>query len=166
MTSTRAASHSGFSLIELVSVMLLLGILAVIALPRFTDSTDFSTYTAQDQIIAGARMAQQYAMYDRSSGACYGLIITVNTLAVKQWLGGVEADIGPSEEWRSGITIDSGVPISSATVYFDGLGNVINITDPAVNCIGSQKTTLTTITIGSPATLNVCINPVGYIYAC
>ncbi len=45
--------HSGFTIVELVIVMLLLGILAATALPRFTDSTERAR-SAHAQYVAGA----------------------------------------------------------------------------------------------------------------
>lgn len=158
MFPVRSSSQTGFSLIELVAVMILLGVLAVTALPRFTGKSDFSLYSARDQITAGARLAQQRAMIDRHSDLCYRLVIASNVLALQyeDSLSVIE-NIGPSEEWRSGIVIDADVSVSDATVYFDGLGNVLSA------CGGLQLSSITTINIDS---LAVCINPVGYIYDC
>lgn len=158
MTLTRSFVQTGFSLIELVAVMILLGVLAVTALPRFTGKSDFSVYSARDQITAGARLAQQRAMTDRQSDLCYRLAIASNVLALQhQDSSAVIQSFGPSEEWRDGIVIDTDVSVSDATVYFDGLGNVLSA------CSGSQLSSITTISIDS---LAVCINPVGYIYDC
>jgi MSHA pilin protein MshC len=156
-------SSSGFTLIELVAVMVVLGVLAVTAVPRFSGSQDFEAYSARDQIIAAARMAQQYAMYDRAAGACYRLNIAANRLQVQA--AGV--NIGPSQGWRDGIDIDAAIAINggagpgaNVSVFFDGLGNAIDACPAA-----GGSPTATTITM-TPFGLNVCINAVGYINAC
>ncbi|MCR8923052.1 type II secretion system GspH family protein [Dasania sp. GY-MA-18] len=153
--------NSGFTLIELVSVMVLLGVLAVAAIPTFTGSDDFSAYSAQDQIITGARMAQQRAMYDRAAGSCYFLNIASNNISVIRIAGASFGTIGPTEEWRNGIAVDADVVIADAQVFFDGLGNAID----ACPGSGAPLAGVQTITIGA-AGLAVCVNPAGYIYAC
>ncbi|MGK0442420.1 MAG: MSHA pilin protein MshC [Pseudohongiellaceae bacterium] len=163
MTYPQANSESGFTLIEMVSVMVLLGILAVTAIPSFTGTDDFSAYSAQDQIIAGARMAQQRAMYDRAADNCYSLNIASNVITVQRFFSatGITAPVGPTQEWLDGIIVDSDVAITPnpTNIYFDGLGNSVT------SCVLSTPVTAT-VAIGSPAILNVCVNPVGYIDAC
>lgn len=151
-------SQSGFTLIELVSVMVLLGVLAVSAIPSFTGSDDFSAYSAQDQIITGARMAQHRAMYDTSGASCYHLNITGTKISVRSIVGDASSQLGPTEEWRNGIDVDPSVVLGGIDVFFDSLGNAIQ------GCGGLQNTGNVSISIG--AALNVCINPVGYVDAC
>ena len=155
MNFLRAASQSGFTLIELVAVMVLLGVLAVMAIPSYKGSNDFAAYSAQDQIITGARMAQQWAMYDRAAGNCYRLNVTANAIRVQR----NKSNIGPTEEWRDGIP--SAVALGGDTlIYFDGVGNAI---DDCPN-VGVQNAAEKNITIAGG--LAVCVNPVGYVYAC
>lgn len=149
----KTAHQSGFTLIELVSVMVLLAVLAVAAIPSFTSSDDFSAYSAQDQIIAGARMAQQWAMYDRAAGNCYRLNVTANTIRVQR----NNINYGPTEEWRNGIATEALIT-GDTLIYFDGLGNAIDACPPA----GVQNAAQ----IDIDPSLAVCINPVGYVYAC
>jgi len=120
MKYTCAAYQSGFTLIELVSVVVLLGVLAVTTLPRYTGNQDFDAYTSRDQIIAGARMAQQRAMYDRS-GTCYTLNIGSNNIRVQRDDVVGPPYIGPTTEWRNGIAIDTAISIAAdtdVTVFF------------------------------------------------
>lgn len=55
--------QAGFTIIELVTVIILLGILAVSVLPKFFGSSDYEVYTYRTQMIAALRLTQQRAMH-------------------------------------------------------------------------------------------------------
>ncbi|TFW10297.1 prepilin-type N-terminal cleavage/methylation domain-containing protein [Oxalobacteraceae bacterium OM1] len=55
----------GFTLIELIMVMLLTGILAVVALPRLFDRNTFDTRGFHDEVLAALRYAQKTAIAQR-----------------------------------------------------------------------------------------------------
>jgi len=61
-----AAYRSGFTLIELISVLLIVSALGAAAFGRFSESTAFDERLASDQILATARAAQQLG-FSRSS---------------------------------------------------------------------------------------------------
>lgn len=48
--------HSGFTLVELVTTMILIGILAVTALPRFIGPTSYSAYSLRSEFLAELRL--------------------------------------------------------------------------------------------------------------
>ncbi len=58
------ATQRGFTLIELVTIMILLGILAVVALPHF-NLTDFAAARFRDEALSGLRYAQKAASSHR-----------------------------------------------------------------------------------------------------
>ena len=148
----------GFSLIELITVIVLVGILAVYAASRFAGKDVFADHAAQDQIIAAARIAQQRAMYDHSATACYRLNISGNRLSAQSFDGATYNNIGPAE-WQNGIVLED-VTVAAVSIYFDGMGNALGIT---ANCAGSP--TSTAISISGASNLQVCLFSSGHIQA-
>lgn len=147
--------NRGFSLIELISVIVLVGILSTYSVSRFVSRDGFSDYAAQDLIISAARIAQQRAMYDHSTGACYRLSISSNRIGAINAAGNY---VGPAN-WSTGVLLDD-VTVADMEVYFDGLGNALDSAD----CTGSPSAT--TIPITGSSGLQVCIYATGYVQSC
>lgn len=115
---TRVLNQRGFSLVELVTVMVLIGILTVTVVPKFVGKSDLAEYALRDQIISAFRYAQQRAMYDQS-GNCYRLNIDAGGVGPQR--NGIYLDpIG--EVLLTGDYSDLTL-IAAGNIYFDGLGN-------------------------------------------
>lgn len=64
-------SAAGFTLLEQIIVVLIIGILAVFFVPRFQGSSGFTEYTMQSRLISSMRNMQQRAMQDTRTGYCF-----------------------------------------------------------------------------------------------
>lgn len=130
------SKQEGFTLIELVTVIVLLGIVSVAVVTRFSGNDGFADYALRDELIASYRYAQHWATFDHS-GDCYSLEINS---------AGFEPQQNGSTFGKYGQVSFSGdyagLSVDTAELYFDGLGNVRQS-----SCGGA--------TLSSPLTLNV-----------
>ncbi|WP_025821331.1 type II secretion system protein [Shewanella marina] len=54
--------HSGFTLVELVTTIILISVLSVVVLPKLLSSSSFSAFTLRDEMISELRRVQMMAM--------------------------------------------------------------------------------------------------------
>jgi len=73
--------NSGFSLIELLAVVILLGILGVVALGRIGDQSQFAARGFYDDTVTAVSFAQKFAI---SSGCDVRVVTTANSYSLHQ----------------------------------------------------------------------------------
>jgi MSHA pilin protein MshC len=119
------AEQRGFSLIELIMVMVIVGILAVVVLPRFFDVNVFKSRGFADQVQATLRYAQKEAIAQHRfvcvAFTTNSITLTINTTATCP--GGNLASLSGSTTTiltanPTSITF-TGIPTG---FYFDALG--------------------------------------------
>lgn len=120
--------QAGYTVVELVIVLVLLGILAANAMPRFFAASRFEEMGFADAATAAARAARQlavsascdtlftvdaagYALFQRAAGCSSGAL----TRPVNRPGGGAWAQAAPA-----------GVAVSGASVYFDAQGRPVD----------------------------------------
>jgi MSHA pilin protein MshC len=64
---SRATNQRGFTLVELITVIVVIGIIAVVAAPRFFDKNVFDSRGFYDQVISTLRYAQKTAIAQRTT---------------------------------------------------------------------------------------------------
>ena len=138
---SQRAHQRGFTLIELIMVIVLLGVLAVFAAPRIFSSDDFNARGFHDETLALLRYAQKTAIAQRRT-VCVAFSATAPataTLSVASAAATGTCDTalsGPNKNCTAGtptgskgcITARTGVSYSTspATSNFDGLGQPVN----------------------------------------
>ncbi len=124
------SQNRGFTLVELVTVILLLGILSVVALPRFFDATAFNSRGFYDEMAGAARYAQKLAV---ASGCDVQLSIdnATNTYALHQRVDScisgtfTRAVLKPAGSGSFSGSAPSGVSLSvspNSSIVFDAQG--------------------------------------------
>lgn len=150
----------GFTMIELVVVILMLAILAVTVLPRFFNSTGFQEYTYQAEVITKLRSIQLRAMQQTDDSECHMVVVKNKALGLPKECNPTAADGWQGENEDTGESGTTNVIIEdSHEVTF---GPEFNFTFDSMgrpSCI----TCLITVTGDSP--LRIKIESEGYIHA-
>ena len=146
----RRNAQGGFTLIELIMVIVLLGVLAVFAGPRIFDTSVFNSRGFNDETLAMLRYAQKTAIAQRRT-VCVTFTASTASLRIASAAAVGTCDtnlIGPRGDTPGTITAKSGITYSPtpATVHFDGLGQSLGDTGVALSAArtitvtGSGKT--------------------------
>lgn len=136
--------QTGFTLIELVTVIVILGLLAVVMIPRFLAPSNFESRTTADTLISSLRQAQQLAM---SKAPNANVTVTTDNSNKRIRISYNEGGLNTID-----VSISPNITITNATIPYRKNGEAN---------IGGQQTILI-----SPNPRNVCIEATGYAHAC
>ena len=166
-------NQSGFTLIEIVVILVIIGILAATVSSRFLGSNTFNATIVRDQIIALARNAQQ-ASLGRSSvsltltpnGAGNQLTIDISDSggsinSVELELDGVSSFSGDIDVTSSCST--SGTAITNAAPYTLNFGSLGDL-DPSGFGAFTTVTTAARICLNDNPDDSICVSPSGFAY--
>lgn len=176
--TNRKTEAAGFTLVELIVIIILLGVLAVFVAPRFQGSGGIAEYVYQDRIISSLRAMQQRAMNDTRSGYCFQVNFnatanssfgpptlnyndgnqaatcetTISASAESEFLAATAAEM-----IADGVSISFADMATSKSIAFDSSGCPIG---------GASCSTGFRIDLTSETTVSVCVESQGYVHAC
>ena len=168
-------NQTGFTLIELITVIILIGILAVAVFPKFYGTASYEAHTHRAQLISALRLTQQRAMQqtDNSDGYCHQLIFdndsSVSRYGVPNRLdcsvtsfAGWEPDAtGFAVEKRYQVSFGINGKANPSAITFDSMGRPVSNSTVANNCSGGCIIDVES----SVETLQIKIESEGYVHA-
>lgn len=179
-------SQRGFTLIELVTVMVIVSIIGLTAFSRLNDTQSFTYAANQERLISALRIVQNKAMQDTRSAICYQVNFQLPDPAagVQAGYGFPTADFSlanaantcdedtidftvypeiagqTAELAADGMTLITadGLDLGYKSITFDSLGRPSNSEN---SCATTCK-----ISFDTAGKYGVCVNVEGMIYAC
>jgi MSHA pilin protein MshC len=157
-------ASGGFTMIELVTVMIILGVLAVVALPSLSGSSLFQSTSFNEQVRDALRYAQKAAVSHRRM-VCATLTATTVTLTIATNFGDAACSAttlnGPNGSSAYAISPKSSITLSpTGSIYFEPSGM---ITTDANDDTGSSPYN-GSITVSGTGTSIALQGLTGYVY--
>ncbi|MBT0586876.1 pilus assembly FimT family protein [Alteromonas oceanisediminis] len=175
-----ATPQRGYSLVELIAVILLIGVLSVGAVARFSGSDGFAEYTYQNRLVSALRNIQQRAMNDSRNGFCYRINLVSGTAAPAFGPPTHDYTAANAAASCSG-AIDSSVDFLATTATEMAAENIAMTSQDGAstalsfigfNSLGQPQSNIANCASGcrvdfvGSSTASVCIASQGYIHAC
>jgi MSHA pilin protein MshC len=171
--------HKGFTLIELIVVIILLGIMSLTVSSRFFGASGFVEYTYQARLVSALRNMQIRAMHDNRSDYCFKVNFQTTPPAYGPPLL-TDAPIGNNAETcQNGIDFTlpdylatTEIEMTQAGVSLSAASNGVAFSFIDFNNMGQPSTDGPTcdtgciITLTGESTVSVCVESEGYIHAC
>lgn len=107
--------HSGFTLVELLIVVALIGVVAAVAVPNFRQMVE------SNRVSAGTNSIVSALNYARSEALRHGRLVVVDARVAGDWTQGLEVTRG-TEQLRVTEPLDGGVTITGELTEFRGNG--------------------------------------------
>lgn len=160
-------SQRGFTIVELITVIILLGILSAVAFARMGSSSAFEPAMLMQQIDEELRLAQKLATARQDSQITFTL-----SLVGGQWQSQTSSDVdgvlrtAAIDRDNSSLVATSGTATAAInattalSVQMDGLGNLTSISIGA--SLGAVDQGLHLL-IGGDSQRDLCVYPTGYV---
>jgi len=146
---------AGFTLVELIIVVLLVSIISVYAASRYFGTSHFSAYAAQEQAISIIRQVQVNRMQSNvgSSSSNDNFILSIQSNCIGSVAGCNASDISTRSDVLSFTSVSISTSPSVSQVTFDLLGNPESAASAGVDISFSADN----------SSADVCINSQGFV---
>ena len=152
----------GFTLIELIATMVILGVLAVVALPKLSGTAGFRQTAYHDEVVATLRYAQKTAISHRRlvCATVAASTVTLTVAATNPAVGCGTATLnGPDGNSAYAVSLDPTNATSTIApagpIYFQSTGTATN---------ASGVITDYTVTISGTPSVNIAVSgATGYV---
>lgn len=123
VASSRAAREGGFTLVELIVVMIVIGVMAALAIPRFVGSDAFESRGFTDQLVSTLQFARQQAVAQRRT-VCLTVTAAAVTMTRSLVFGGACATpvLDPSSGVAYNLPVPNSVVVTPAVITFNASG--------------------------------------------
>lgn len=171
------SKRAGFTLIELIVVIIILGILTVSVFTRFDGTSGYAEYTYQARLISSLRNMQQRAMQDTRQDYCFQINFSSSpaafgppTLSYNPGDSAVTCSSSIDHSNPDYLTTstsemsDEGVAFGSLPfnfIGFDSLGRPLTDDSGTPNCVSGCQ-----VDFVAQETVSVCVESEGYIHVC
>ncbi|MEL0610767.1 prepilin-type N-terminal cleavage/methylation domain-containing protein [Vibrio echinoideorum] len=158
----------GFTLVELIVVIILIGIVSLFASSRYAGSSFFSTYFVQSEVLASLRLVQNRAM-NRADYCNRWLLSSNKTQAIQ--VSPSSAENTCSEQFPDDVSDSSFVDGTQNKATFELQTNTsvsyldFDSSGRSQQCLVSNCQLKISSTVNDDS-ISVCINTEGYIYGC
>ena len=143
----------GFTMIELIVVILIIAIMSTTVIPKFFTSTGFQEYTYQAEVITKLRSIQLRAMQQTNSSECHTVLITESALGIPQ---NCNLTSGSWQNETTSVIVESGHDVT-----FDVSSGNYSLT---FDSMGRPSCSPCLITVLGDSTLPIKIESEGYIH--
>lgn len=166
-TRISLCANSGFTLVELVAVLMLLGILGAAVFSRLPDTNSYQLALARDNLVTSLRLSQRTALSQHASSIHW----QVSRVTADTWQYGIY--IADAERFSEQVTADMSLTYQgnassgrynetlavgeTLVLAFDALGNLTTLDD------GTEYALTSSVSL-SVATKQICVALSGYTY--
>ncbi|HHQ4642322.1 TPA: prepilin-type N-terminal cleavage/methylation domain-containing protein [Aeromonas veronii] len=158
------STHKGFTLIELVLVILLLGILAAFAVPKWLGKGGFETQTVRDELLTRLRLVQTVNMHEPAD-RCTQLVVVSPRFAHRTYAACPASD-DLSSGWTDNLRTRGRLvtPSAGMSISLNNSNNFVLRFDPMGRPLGSCATGCTLLVSDGRETGRIQIESEGYIH--
>ncbi|MBL4822837.1 MAG: type II secretion system protein [Colwellia sp.] len=156
----KLAKVNGFTMIELVVVIIMLAIMATTVVPKFFTSTGFQKYTYQAEVITKLRSIQLRAMQQTNGSECHTVLVTKIALGIPE-----NCDLTLADGWQgeNKVTDESGTTNVKIEDNHEVIFAPIDFSF-TFDSMGRPSCNTCLITVIGDSTLTIKIESEGYIH--